>query len=152
MQGEFLRVFAATEADCLEWAFREWRQGSSYLPTIADIGKLIERYRQAQREEAEQFHQLGRRFWTQLLDRARNEGKLIRFGDVLRQFQENIARLPEPEAVRKRREYERRQPQSHYATPAVVMTPEQILQRVEQERADPKHRAELERYEAASSF
>lgn len=140
LQKEFLRVFGEIEPDCLQWAFREWRMQSPYLPTVHEVDELVRRYRQAQLEEkaAEEEREEKRK-----LAAARERGELVDLGQILRQLNE-IARMPEPPHLRRLR-LARAQERPAVTPPiAIALTPEQIAAR------RPAERAEIERYEQAA--
>ena len=143
--AEFDRVFSGSPPEGLQWAFRRWREQSPYFPAVSEIRKLLADWRRGRREQQELRDSLRDKL---RLEEAREAGLLPDPSEVLKRINE-IARMPEPEHIQKLNRFDRPAPQFNYATPAIVATPEQIMQRVEQERANPKHRAEIERYKQA---
>lgn len=139
--AEFDDVLSGEPPEAIKWAFRTWRDQSKYFPAISEIRKLIERWHREQRETAEAEK---RRAEREAIDRARREGKLIDFVDVVRQMNQVVATAPEPEHVKRQREFNHRMQRASAAIATLELTEEQIQSRREKERR------EIQRYREGS--
>lgn len=143
--AEFDRSFSSEPTEALEWAFKAWRDKSQFFPAISDIRQLLKDWHRGEREQQAIRDSLRDRMAT---EEARAAGMVPDLKDVVEQLRE-IAKMPEPVFMQRQRKFEQRAATVNYATPAIVMTPEQIMKRVEWERSNPKVQAEVSRYEQA---
>lgn len=109
LTGEFLRVFWNEPPEAIEWAFRAWRNESSFFPAIADIRKLLHAWHRDEREKAEAEK---RRAEREAIEQARKEGKLLDFAAIVKQMRETMNSQPEPEHLKREREFRRRMERS----------------------------------------
>jgi hypothetical protein len=142
INAEFLREFGGEQGEVIQWAFREHRRQSQFFPSIAEITALITRRRRELWEAGEAERERQGRAQT---EKARADGKLVDIADLRQAITDTVKRMPDTPALarwhQRRKDYGR-----SYATPSVVLTPEEISASVERERNDPKCQAELEHY------
>jgi hypothetical protein len=100
--AEFDCVFSAEPADAIEWAFRTWRNKSAYFPAISEIRELLNDWHRGKREQAELK---ARQDEKRRLEEARKRGELVDFTDILKKFRETMDIQPEPEHVKREREF-----------------------------------------------
>jgi hypothetical protein len=81
LDSEFFRAFVGEPPEAVEWAFREWRNISPFWPAISDIRERIVRWKRDRQDEAEAKQ---RAVDAQESERARREGKLISWEQVVR--------------------------------------------------------------------
>jgi len=135
--AEFDDVFAEESPDAIKWAFRIWRDQSSFFPAISDIRKLVESWHREKREIAEAEN---RRAERKAEEQARREGKLVGITDIQTQLRAVMAAQPEPEHMRRHRQFQQRMKRVSAAIPTLHLSEEEIQSRREKERA------EIERY------
>ena len=102
---EFLRCFWAEPPEAVEWAFRAWRDESPYFPAILDIRKLIASWHRQQREQADAT---ARRQEKAQIEELRERGELVEFADIVKRMRETLNSQPEPEHLRREREFRHR--------------------------------------------
>jgi hypothetical protein len=110
LAAEFDRVFSDEPAQAIEWAFRKWREQCNFFPTIYDIRVQIERWQRNQREKADTDSARRER---EAIEQARKEGKLLEFGYIVKQMREILNSQPEPEHVKREREFRLRMQRSN---------------------------------------
>lgn len=130
---EFLRSFWAERPEAIEWAFRTWRGSSPFFPAISEIRALVERWHRERHEAAEAER---RRAEKDALEQARKEGKLVEFTEVVKHLQQIAHSLPEPEHLKREREFNRRMQRAVSATGMLQLTDEEIRARRERECAE----------------
>jgi hypothetical protein len=93
--AEFNRTLVSFSAECIEFAFREWRNTSRYFPTILDIRELCLAWcKRRAEEQAEELRQEEREREKQ----ARARGELVDFADIKKQLADIAAKhaIPTP--------------------------------------------------------
>jgi hypothetical protein len=83
---------------------------------------------------------LNNREGRERLFHARTRGELVDFSDIVKQFQETAAKMPELDGSKRMREMAQRR--VNIMTPAISMTPEEIKARRERELAEIKRMEE----------
>jgi hypothetical protein len=75
LNKEFLRIFSKYPPEAIEFAFREWRDASPFIPSVSDIRDLLVVWHQKHEAEvrAEQ---------KKTEAQARERGELIDFADI----------------------------------------------------------------------
>jgi hypothetical protein len=130
---EFLRSFWAEPPEAIEWAFRTWRGSSPFFPAISEIRALVERWHRERHEAAEAEK---RRAEREAEEQARREGKLVDFVDLQKQLAEAMKSQPEPEHIRKQREFRLRMEHAATAVRALDLSEQQVRKRRQKERAE----------------
>ena len=102
LAAEFDRVFSGEPPQAIEWAFRAWRDESPYFPAILDIRKLIAGWHRKQREQAEE---MTRRAERSKIEELRKRGELVEFSDIVKLMREKLDSQPEPEHMKREREF-----------------------------------------------
>jgi hypothetical protein len=134
--AEFTRVFSGEAVEALSFAFRSWRSSSQYFPAISQIGSLIEKWHREKREAAEAEK---RRAEREAIEQARKDGKLIDFGDVMKQMNQIVQAAPEPDHMKRQREFNHRMQRAALAVGTLRLSEEEIRSRREKERAEIEH-------------
>lgn len=130
---EFLRALEKFPLECIEAAFRGWRDVSPYFPAISDIKELCQTWTRLQREETER---LAREAERDKLEEKRAAGELVDFVDIKTELLK-IAQFPAeptPRQVKQRAAIERLKRAE--VSPALQLTKEQIAARREAEQAE----------------
>jgi hypothetical protein len=102
LEAEILRRFHLEPPDAIRWTFETWRDDSQWFPAVSDVRKLFDRWHREKREAAEIE---AKRREKEAIEQARREGKLLDFADVVKQMRETLNIQPEPEHVRRQREF-----------------------------------------------
>jgi hypothetical protein len=105
LSAEFDRVFSNEAPEAIEWAFRVWRDESPFFPTILDIRKLLASWHRKQREQADTK---AKRQEKAEIEEMRKRGELVDFADIVKQMRETLNSQPEPEHLRREREFRHR--------------------------------------------
>jgi hypothetical protein len=142
INAEFLRVFGGEKEEVIQWAFREHRRRSKFFPAISEIHELVMQRRREEWEAAELERRRQERVES---EKARAEGKCVSFAEIMEKIRSTLKRIPDSPALAKWHRLHEAPRRSH-ASPAVILTPEEIRASVERERNDPKCQAELEHY------
>jgi hypothetical protein len=140
--AEFDRCFSNEPVPALKWAFRVWRDQSSFHPGIADIRKLLKEWRRGERERLELEARMDERF---LLEEGRRQGQVLSFGEVVRQVQEAVKKMPQPEHEKKEERFAQKMASISQIIPTLNLSEEQIAARRARERN------ECEKYRSYSS-
>lgn len=142
LESEFMRRFHGEDPDQLRAAFEEHRDRSPFFPAVSEIVEIM-RVRKARLRESTEVER--RRQEREELQKARADGKLVDFADVRERITEIVKRMPDTPQL-KRWHSRKDKETTGVVTPAVVLSPEQIMAEVEKERNDPKMSAEIARY------
>jgi hypothetical protein len=138
LMAEFDRVFSRETPESIRWAFQVWRDRSPFFPALSEVRTLIAEWHRSRREAAEA--EASRREKV-AIEKARKEGKLMEFAEVVKHLQEITAAHPEPEHLKRHREFNLRMQRVAPAVGTLHMSEEEIRARREKERA------ELRRYQ-----
>lgn len=137
LTSEFDRVFSKEQPEALQWAFQVWREKSPFFPAISEIRKLIADWRRGEQERRELESRMEENF---LLEERRKQGQVPDFPEVVKQLQNVIESMPEPEHMKRHRQFNQRIERIGIAVNSIHLTEEQIAAR------RGKERAECERY------
>jgi hypothetical protein len=106
--AEFDRVFWCQPRAAVQYAFRRWRDTSSFFPAISDIRELITAWHQVQADLKEARK---RREERERIEQARKKGELIEFATIKEMLAAASAggvkptyTPPPPEELRRRRD------------------------------------------------
>lgn len=139
--AEFDRRFSGESPAALEWAFVAWRDESRFFPAVADIRRLLNLWRRAERERLELESRLSEKF---LLEERRKQGLVPDFNQVVTELR-RIAKEVKPECMEKEQQFQTKlMRRAISAIPTVALSEEQIRARREKERAEIQFRRELE--------
>ncbi len=105
LSAEFDRVFSGEAPEAIEWAFRVWRDEAPFFPTILDIRQLLASWHRKQREQADAKT---KRQEKAEIEEMRKRGELVDFADIVKQMRETLNSQPEPEHMRREREFRHR--------------------------------------------
>jgi hypothetical protein len=133
LEAQILRKFHLEPPDAIRWAFETWTDQFQWFPAICHIRSLIDRWHRDKREAAEAE---ARRREKAALEQARTEGKLVEFADLVKELQSKLDSEPEPEHVKRQRQFRQRMERASLAVRTLHLTEEQIAARREKERAE----------------
>lgn len=105
LTAEFDRVFSRESPEAIQWAFQVWREASPFFPAISDVGKLLKEWHRKDQERAEAA---AKREEKARIEEARERGELTDFADVVKQMREILNSQPEPEHMKREREFRER--------------------------------------------
>lgn len=131
--AEFDREFSSEPPEALEWAFKAWRRDSPFFPAISEICKLLAGWHREKREAVEADK---RRAEREAIEQARKEGKLLDFVDVVQQVKQVLEATPEPEHMKRLREFRQRLERASLAVGTLHLSEDQIAARREKEREE----------------
>jgi hypothetical protein len=131
--AEFMRVFSGEAPEPIIYAFRSWRAQFQFFPAECHIRGLIDRWHREKREAAEAK---ARRREKEAVEQARKEGKVLEFPDLVKELQSKLDSAPEPEHVKRHRQFRQRVERASLAVGTLLLSEEQIAARRERERAE----------------
>lgn len=131
---EFVEEFSSEPEEAILWAFKMWRRQSRFTPTICDMYALFGQWHREKHETAEAEK---RRAERGAEEQARREGKLVGIADIQQQLAQALQSQPEPEHLRKHREFRLRMERAATAVSTLLhLTEDQIAARREKEREE----------------
>jgi len=83
LNAEFFREFADESPAAIQWAFRQHRRESRFMPSISEIAELIRTAYRLERQAQEEAHQVRER---REIEAARLAGQLLPWNEILRRF------------------------------------------------------------------
>jgi hypothetical protein len=140
LASEMVRKFDGQPTEAIREVFREWRDHSRYFPAISDLNQLFTAWHRRREMKVEKQNQIAER---DAEEKARREGELLAYHEVLRQLAEVAKRMPESPTEKRWRKFEEQSLSRPFASPAIVLTKEELME-LSQKQIARKHEFALE--------